>query len=107
LIGDGWVAEDIAFDNFGVRSFGNIADSRWQDGVAVVGTAVSREESDETLCSVPQVSQMGCVRGGLQAMGKQLTVNAAIWRSNEEWQRGYVTEEYLRRSVKVFQKKSC
>lgn len=70
MIGDGWVAEDIAFDNFGVRSFGNIADSRWQDGVAVVGTAVSREESDETLCSIPHGQSDGLGAGRPSGYGE-------------------------------------
>ena len=43
------VAEYVAFDDAGSGGFGDVADSRGEDGVAVVYMAVFGEEADEAL----------------------------------------------------------
>jgi hypothetical protein len=49
LVGDGGASEDVSFDDFGLGCFGNIVNTGWEDGIAIVGSAVLCEESDKTL----------------------------------------------------------
>jgi hypothetical protein len=49
LIRHPMLTKNVTLDDPGLSCFGNIIDTRWQNGVTVVYEAVFREKADETL----------------------------------------------------------
>ena len=73
LVGEGVGAEDVAADDAGAGSLGEVGDIGWEDGVAVVGAAVAGEEADEALEEgggrLVILAAMGCHGGWVSGEG--------------------------------------
>lgn len=53
-------AEDVAFDNAGLFRFPYVGDTLGENGVAVVRSAISGKEADETLLIYQVLAQLLC-----------------------------------------------